>query len=179
MIWTKEKRKREDEMSQLKLGRILQEAKWKKTRTCNKIQTSTWSSLCVRARQWPSPVLISMIISPSSASTIQGVYCRGSVVPLPTPLPLPNEYTCAHTEGRRFESPNDTQPFPSSPPFPRFPFFISLLSPSSLPFSSLSPSSLPPSPSPSPLPPSLSSPSPNNVVRSSKNGPIFLPCLVL
>ena len=162
MIWTKEKRKREDEMSQLKLGRILQEAKWNKTRTYNKIQTSTCSSLCVRARQWPSPVLISMIISPSSASTIQGVYCRGSVVPLPTPLPLPNEYTCAHTEGRRFESPNDTQPFPSSPPFPRFPFSISLLSPSSLPFSSLSPSSLiplslfPPTLTLSISPPSLS-----------------------
>ena len=162
MIWTKEKRKREDEMSQLKLGRILQEAKWNKTRTYNKIQTSTCSSLCVRARQWPSPVLISMIISPSSASTIQGVYCRGSVVPLPTPLPLPNEYTCGHTEGRRFESPNDTQPFPSSPPFPRFPFSISLLSPSSLPFSSLSPSSLiplslfPPTLTLSISPPSLS-----------------------
>ena len=163
MIWTKEKRKREDEMSQLKLGRILQEAKWNAiTRTCNKIQTLTCSSLCVRARQWPSPVLISMIISPSSASTIQGVYCRGSVVPLPTPLPLPNEYTCAHTEGRRFESPNDTQPFPSSPPFPRFPFSISLLSPSSLPFSSLSPSSLiplslfPPTLTLSISPPSLS-----------------------
>ena len=162
MIWTKEKRKREDEMSQLKLGRILQEAKWNKTRRCNKIQTSTCSSLCVRARQWPSPVLISMIISPSSASTIQGAYCRGSVVPLPTPLPLPNEYTFAHTEGRRFESPNDTQPFPSSPPFPRFPFSISLLSPSSLPFSSLSPSSLiplslfPPTLTLSISPPSLS-----------------------
>ena len=51
--------------------------------------------LCVSARQCPSPVEISMTISPSSGSISHGEYWRGSVVPLPTPLPLPNEYTWA------------------------------------------------------------------------------------
>ena len=35
-----------------------------------------------------------MIISLSRCTMMPGVYCRGSVEPFPTPLPLPHENTC-------------------------------------------------------------------------------------
>ena len=58
------------------------------------IEVPTYHILCVSARQCPSPVTMSMMISLSKSSMSQGVSWRGSVFPLPTPLPLPNEYTC-------------------------------------------------------------------------------------
>ena len=166
------------------------QAKWgtRREQLYHKMQTWTSSSLCVRARQWPSPVPISMIISPSSASTIQGVYCRGSVVPLPTPLPLPNEYTYTQGGGERSESttyqhnsfPHLLLPLSPSPLPPSLLLPLSFsLSPSSVISLSLSPS---PSPSPSPLPPSLLLPLPSKMWSETRKdlrmSQFFLPCLV-
>ena len=52
-----------------------------------------YNVLCVSARQCPSPVVTSIMITSPSDWISCGVLYDVSGVPRPVPLPLPNEYT--------------------------------------------------------------------------------------